>query len=79
MDLNFQKLCMHFCQFHKLHLDPSLYLDGKQIPVVKEYKFVGLIFDNKLTFIPHIQYLKSKCKEALNVLKVVSHYDLNPV
>ena len=29
-------VCMHFCQFHKLHLDPSLYLDGEQIPVVKE-------------------------------------------
>ena len=68
-------VCMHFCQFHKLHLDPSLYLDGEQIPVVKQYKFLGLIFDNKLNFIPHIQYLKSKCKKALNVLKVVSHYD----
>ena len=75
MNLNFpsQKLCMHFCQFHKLHLDPSLYLDGKQIPVVKEYIFLGIMFDNKLTFIPPIQYLKSKCKNALNVLKVVSH------
>ena len=27
-------------------------LDGEQIPVVKQYKFVGLIFDNKLNFIP---------------------------
>ena len=52
-----------------------MYLDGEQIPVVKQYKFLGLIFDNKLTFILHIQYLKSKCKKALNVLKVVSHYD----
>ena len=63
---------MNFCQFHMLHLDPSLYLDGEQIPVVKDYTFLGIIF-NKLTFIP--QYLKSKCKKVLNVLKVVSHYD----
>ena len=66
---------MHFCQLRKLHLDPSLFLGGEPIPVVKEHKFLGLIFDNKLNFIPHIKYLKAKCKKALNILKVVSHYD----
>ena len=68
-------VCMHFCQLRKLHLDPSLFLGGEPIPVVKEHKFLGLIFDNKLNFIPHIKYLKAKCKKALNILKVVSHYD----
>ena len=65
---------MHFCQSHKLHLDPSLYLDGEPVPVVKEHTFLGMIFDNKLNFIPHIKYLKAKCQKALNIIKVVSHY-----
>ena len=37
--------CMHFCQSRKLHLDPELTLDGVQIEVVPEFKFLGLLFD----------------------------------
>ena len=37
-------VCMHFCQLRKLHLDPSLFLDGEPVPVVKEHKFLGLGF-----------------------------------
>ena len=32
-----------------------------------------LIFDKKLSFIPHIKYLKAKCLKSLNMLKVLSH------
>ena len=41
---------------------------GSLIPVVDDFKFLGIIFDRKLSFIPHIKYLK-----ALNLLKVLSH------
>ena len=66
---------MHFCQSRKLHLDPELTLDGVQIEVVPEFKFLGLLFDGKLTFIPHINYLSNKCQKALNLLRVVSSMD----
>ena len=46
--------CMHFCQSRKLHLDPELTLDGVQFEVVTELKFLGLLFDSKQWFIPHI-------------------------
>ena len=39
-------------------------------------KVVGTLqgnFDRKLSFIPHIKYLKAKCLKALNLLKVLSH------
>ena len=36
--------CMHFCQSRKLHLDPELTLDGIQIEVVPEFKFLGFFF-----------------------------------
>ena len=45
-----------------------------EIPVVDQYKFLG-IFDRKLSFIPHINYLKAKCQKALQLLRVVAHTD----
>ena len=35
--------------------------------------FLGLIFDQKLSFLPHLRYLKNKCTKALNMLCVVAH------
>jgi len=32
-----------------------------------------VIFDNKLTFLPHIRYLKVKCAKAQNLLRAVAH------
>jgi len=50
-----------------------LFLNGSSIPVVDEAKFLGVIFDNKLSFLPHIQQLKNKCTKALNLLRVLAH------
>ena len=67
--------CMDFCQLWGLHNDPVLKLDGVEIPVVEQYKFLGVICDKKLSFIPHINYLKAKCHKALQLLRVVAHTD----
>ena len=64
--------CIHFCQLRGLHPDPVLNIYGSPIPVVEEAKFLGLLFDKKLSFIPHIKALKAKCLKALDVLKVLS-------
>ena len=66
-------VCMHFCRLRKHHLDPELFLYGMPIPVVQEVKFLGLIFDSKLSFLPHIRYLKNKSTKALNLIRVVAH------
>ena len=66
---------MHFYQSRKMHLDPELTLDDVQIEVVPAFKFLGLLFDSKLSFIPHINYLSNKCHKALNLLRVVSSMD----
>jgi hypothetical protein len=47
----------------------------KQIPVVQETKFLGLIFDSKLNFKAHIKYLRDRGTKALNLLKVLAHTD----
>ena len=64
---------MHLCNLRGVHPDPELYLDKTKIEVVSEFKFLGVIFDRKLSFLPHITALKKKCKKALNLLKVVAH------
>ena len=66
---------MHFCQSRKLHLDPELTLDDVQIKIVPEFKFLGLLLDSRLSFIPHINYWSNKCQKALNLLRVVSSMD----
>ena len=68
-------VCMHFSNVNSVHADPDLQLYGESIPVVAETKFLGLILDKKLTFIPHIKYLKHRCMKALNLLRVVAHKD----
>ena len=66
---------VHFCQIQKQHLDPELYIYNEQIPVTTNVKFLGLIFDNKLSFLPHIKELKAKCQKAINLLKTLSNTD----
>jgi len=66
-------VCMHFFRLHKVHQDPVLTLNGSAIPVVEETKFLGITFDRKLSFLPHIRHLKDKCTKALNLLRVVAH------
>ena len=69
---------MHFYRLRTPHLDPKLILYGTAIPVVQEVKFLGLIFDSKLTFLPHLRYLKKKCMKALNLLRVLPNTSWGP-
>ena len=55
--------------------DPEIKLKNGKIKSVKETKFLGIIFDQKLNFLSHIKYLKKSCQQALNALKVVAHSD----
>ena len=65
-------VCIHFCRLRKLHPDPQLFLNGTPVPVVEETKFLGIIFDSKLSFLPHIRHLKDKCVKALNLLRILA-------
>ena len=66
---------VHFCNQQKLHLDPVLKLDNTKIPVVDQYKYLGVIFDRKLSFILHIKYLRTKCNKTIQLLRTIAHTD----
>ncbi|XP_055924756.1 uncharacterized protein LOC129956828 [Argiope bruennichi] len=64
---------IHFCRRRGLHPDPKLKLNNQLIPFVSEIKFLGMILDSKLTFKPHIDYLKRKGTLSMNIMKILSN------
>ena len=54
---------------------PSIKLYGSPIDYEDSFKFLGLIFDSKLTWRPHISTLKSKGKQMIGLLKSISAID----
>ena len=64
---------VHFCRIRGVHPDPDLYIHGQRIPCVNEVKFLGVIFDSRLTWVPQILNVKAKCMKAMEILKVLSH------
>ena len=61
-------VCIHFTSRPGLFPDPNLILNGHSNPVVDKTKFLGVIFDKKLNFKEHINYLRQKCQKTLNIL-----------
>ena len=55
-------------------LDVKLY--NERIPVEKKPKFLGIIFDRRLTFDKHFELIDLKLIDRLNILKILS-YDQN--
>ena len=66
-------LCMHICQKRGLQLDPQHFLDKSPIPVGEETKFLGVMFNRRLSFIPHLKYVKNKALKALNIINVIGN------
>lgn len=64
---------MHFCKLRKPHTDPILKLKGTNITYVNSIKFLGLILDKKLTWLPHLLNLKTECNRKLNIIKALGH------
>lgn len=66
---------VHFCRLRGAHIDPTLKLYGNNLQFTNSIKFLGLIFDKKLTWKTHINYLKSECHRRMNILKTLcSHH-----
>ena len=66
-------VAMHFCRIRGVHPDPDLYLYGRRLSCVEETRFLGLIYDSRLTWVPHLRHVKMACMRALSLLRVLSH------
>ena len=66
------RLGVHFSHLRGLFPVPVLSLYQQPIPFQTEAHFLGLIFDSKLSFIPHIRHLRKSCFQALNVLCILA-------
>ncbi|GFQ85935.1 putative rna-directed dna polymerase from mobile element jockey-like protein [Trichonephila clavata] len=53
--------------------NPELFIGRSLIKVVKEFKFLGLIFDQSLRFHRYLKDLKIRSAKALNILKVLAN------
>ena len=53
------------------HIPLNLTLYNSPLTQVKKVKFLGVIFDQALTFRSHIDYIVDRCKAGLNLLRVL--------
>ncbi|XP_066908121.1 uncharacterized protein [Halyomorpha halys] len=52
---------------------PSLTMNNLPVTFAHTVKYLGLIFDRTLSWIPHIKQLKASCLRSLNLLKMASN------
>jgi len=62
---------MIFSRNYKASIPPLL-LDGQPIELVQNHRFLGLIFDRKLTWSKHISSVRERCQGTLRLLSVIS-------
>ena len=52
---------------------PSLHISGVPIPYSQHHKLLGIIFDSpRLTWRPYIEFLRLRCQERLNIMRVLA-------
>ena len=61
--------CMLFAPKGKqISLENKIFISGCPIDEVYETKFLGIIIDSRLTWAPHIRYMKSKVAKGLGII-----------
>lgn len=51
----------------------QLYMNNTVLPTVPNHKFLGITFDEKMNWTPHINELYRSCSKKLKLLKMLSH------
>ena len=49
----------------------ELTVGGRSLPIKKEYKYLGVILDSKLTYRSHCTYVSEKCQKRMNLLRLL--------
>ena len=61
-----------FSRTMRIQPSHSLHIYNNIIPFVTSYKFLGIIFDRRLSMRQHIQYIKVKCNSRLNLFRCLT-------
>lgn len=78
LSLNIEKTKAITFRNVKRNEDLQITIDDVQIEKVSEIKFLGIKIDNKLSWKPHIRYIKSKISRCLSVINKAKPYlDVN--
>ncbi|GFS85694.1 reverse transcriptase domain-containing protein [Trichonephila clavipes] len=72
-DISIQEQLCPFCRKRNLHPDPSIHIGHIPIPVVSAVRFLGVIFDCKLTFLPHVLYLRKRCERSQHLKGIIKY------
>ena len=65
---------MHFTALRsRVQRPPAIRIGNTFRPVEESAKFLWLWWDSRLSFKKHISVLKTQCREALNLIRVVAH------
>lgn len=56
---------------------PDLYIDGKKVERVNEYKYLGTILDNKLSFDSNTTAIEKKCRPRIYCLQKLRSLNVN--
>ena len=56
----------------RTYQNPSLSVKGEKLEISNKVKFLGLIFDSKLTWAEHVKYIENKCKSRLNLMRCLT-------
>ena len=62
---------MIFTSRKKLESRNKVKIYNQDIVYVNQFKFLGLIFDNKFTWNDHVNYIEAYCNKRINLLKFV--------
>ena len=66
-------IAVHFHNRRNIQNEIILQLNNQNILFKDEVKFLGLVFDRKLCWKAHVNYLKNKCVKSLSLMKCLSN------
>ena len=58
--------------FLKTYIPPRLFINNQLLSVKDEARFLGIIFDKKLNFNSHSNYIAGRCNRYINIMKYLT-------
>jgi hypothetical protein len=62
------KVILMSCRKRKENKEIEIYLNNKKLEQVNSIKYFGIIFDSKITFKEHVNYVEEKCTKLMFTL-----------